>query len=953
MPSSSALVGRGAEQERLASALKQAELGAGSLVLVAGEAGVGKTRLVQDVAGEAALWGRASRSAAVPYGPIAAALRAFLRSQPGAFAKIGPLGSHLALLLPELGEPASSSDRATLFEAIRCALTRVAADDTAAVIVLEDLQWSDEATLELLPAVADSLGELSLAVIGTYRTDGLPRDHLLRRMRHELRRSGTLEEIVLATLEAEETAELLEAILGDPPATSLVRAIHDRTQGVPFFIEELARALLLTGSVAPGRRGLELAADDDVPIPDTVRDAVLVSAGELSEDGRAAADAAAVAGETFDLDVVADIATPGGVGEMVERGLAAETATGVGAFRHALAREALYADVPWLQRRALHRRLAEALERREARSIEIASHWLGAREGGRARAALLAAAAESRAMHAYRDAARALRLALERWPEGEDEERRIQALEQYAASCELSGEMAEAARAWREICSLRAAAGDRASVAEAQRRLAAVHDLRGEREAAFAARRASAEAFDEGGLRAEAAIERLAMGNYMRACADYSTAIDLARAAAAGADRAGRMDLRLRAVGLEGVALAKRGQFDEGLETVRGGLAIALEHDLTAVAAELYQRLSLVLYDGSDYRRAQETLETALALCDAIGDESTEVACVTCMVYVLRERGDWAEALRLAHELISSGTVVWAVEGVVGVIHAHQGKLSSARRLLSSSFATASRLNHFNMSVDTATGLARVAAAEGALDEVSERCRAILDRWEGSEDHHYSVRALRWAASHFARQGDAERAHACTEVLGRIAAETGHPDALAALDHAIAERALADGDADTAAERLGHAVELHRGLDLPLERAEIELRAGVALCAAGEREPALERLSDAYRTARKLGARPLAAEAAREVSSMGESVVRRLGRRAEADADGAGLSRRELEVVRMVAVGRTNREIAQDLFLSPRTVDMHVRNILLKLGCRSRVEAARRASERGLLAEQS
>src|SRR5688500_15682613 len=136
---------------------------------------------------------------------------------------------------------------------------------------------------------------------------------------------------------------------------------------------------------------------------------------------------------------------------------------------------------------------------------------------------------------------------------------------------------------------------------------------------------------------------------------------------------------------------------------------------------------------------------------------------------------------------------------------------------------------------------------------------------------------------------------------------------------------------------------------MPFERAQIELRAGVALAAAGEREPALERLSSAYRAARKLGARPLATEAAGEVAALGESVARRLGARAAADADGAGLSRRELEVVRLVAVGRTNAEIAQELFLSRRTVDMHVRNILRKLGCRSRVEATHRAAELGLL----
>jgi DNA-binding CsgD family transcriptional regulator len=726
-----------------------------------------------------------------------------------------------------------------------------------------------------------------------------------------------------------------------------VEALHDRTQGVPFFLEELAHALVVTDALRPGGNGLELAERGQVPLPDTVRDAVLMSAHELSDEARAAADVAAVAGEDFELDLIAALASDDGLAELLDRGVVRETTPGHGAFRHSLTREALYADVPWLRRRGLHRDLAEALGARGGSSMAVASHWLGARDETRAREALLAAADESRALHAYRDAARAGRQALDLWPEGEDEQQRVAALESYASSAELSGQLAEAMRAYREICAIRA--DDEEALAAVQRRLAAVHDLTGDRQAALAARRAAADAFTAAGNTPDAAVERLAIANYLRASADYSEAIELARAAAEGADQAGRIDLRARALGLEGVATAKRGDFEAGLETVRAGLALALEHDLTPVAADLYQRLSMVLYDAADYRRAQETLDSALELCETGGDAATEVACVTCMVYVLRECGEWKEALKLGRDLIGSGTAVWVAEGLIGVIHGFQGKLGSARRLLSSSLATATQVGHFNMSVDTLRGLAWVAAAEGADDEAADRCRTLLARWEASEDHHYSVRGLRWSASFFARRGDLAGAHECAEALTRIASDTGHPDALAALAHAIGETALAEGDAETAADQLGQAVELHRGIDLPYERAEIELRAGVALAAAGERELGLERLGDAYRTARKLGARPLATEAAREVGELGESVVKRLGSRAAADAEGAGLSRRELEVVRLVAVGKTNREIAQELFLSPRTVDMHVRNILRKLDCRSRVEAANRAAELGLV----
>ena len=942
------LIGRGLEVQRLMAAVDRARRGSGGLVLLSGEAGVGKTRLASEVARRTGdvllLSGSASHSGSVPYGPVVAALRSRLRSDPGALADCGPLARHLAMILPELGEAAPETDRLTLFEAIRCALSRLA-EDQPVLMVLDDLHSSDEATLELLSALADPLGELSVLVLAAYRSDGLARDHGLRRLRHELRRAGRLDELALAPLELEGVAELLAATLESPPSPALVRSVHDSTQGTPFFVEELAVALRLSGALKPGRHGLELARHGEVPLPDTVRDAVLISASDLSEQGRCAAEAAAVAGEIFDLDVVGSLSSPEGVSELLERGLAREQDPGTGIFRHGLARDALYADVPWMRRRTLHRALAEALEAAGAPSRVTAAHWLGARDSARARAALLRAAAESELLHAYRDAAGADRQALDLWPDGEDETRRLEVLERYAGCAELSGQLAEATRAWREL----AAVLDGVEGASMQRRLAAVLELRGDREGAFAARGLAAETLAAHGAPAEAAIEHLAMANQRRIAAQHGEAVALASRSRDEADRAGRVDLRLRALGLEGLARAKHGEYEAGLETVRAALAVALERDLTAVAADLYQRLSVVLYDSADFPRAEQALDTALDLCQATGDSGVEVACVTCMAYVLRERGEWPRAAQMSRELIATDAAAWVAEGLLGAIHCWEGRISSARRLLTSSLANSVAVQHYNMAVDSTAALARVAAAEGAHDEAADHCRAIVARWEDSDDHHYALAALRWAATFFASRGNTPDAHACTEALSRIASQTGHPDALAALGCAIAETALLEGDAETAVEQTARAVELHRGIDMPFERAQIELRAGVALAASGEREAALERLSSAYRTARRLGARPLATEAAREVAALGESIARRLGARAAADADGAGLSRRELEVIRHVAVGRTNVEIAQELFLSRRTVDMHVRNILRKLACRSRVEATHRASELGLL----
>jgi DNA-binding NarL/FixJ family response regulator len=944
------LVGREAERDRLGEAVERAREGAGSVLLLCGEAGVGKSRLAGEAGGEEVLLlrGAAANGVTVAYGPVVDALRSCLRADPDALAGCGPLLPHLALLLPELGPPTEDTERATIFEAVRCALAHLGAERTV-VLVLDDLQWSDETTLELIAWLAPSLPAMPVLLIAAHRSDGLPRDHRLRWLRNELRRNGQLQELALEPLDRDGVAALLAELLPDPPAPSLVRTIHDRTAGSPFFVEELVAALQVRGALEAGAEGLALSDQEEVFVPDSIKEAVLVGISELSPEARDAAEVAAVIGQQLDLELAAEQAPAAGLAELVEVGLLEEGEPGRAAFRHALAQEAIYVNVPWSRRRQLHSRCAETIEARGGPSLELATPRLGAGDTARARDALVRAIGESEQLHAHRDAAVAARQALDLWSDGEAEELRTETLERCGRCAELAGELADAAKAWRELAAARDGAGDQLGFARAQRRLAGVQNMSGERDSAFASRRLAAEAFAAAGELADAALEHLDMAEHHRRGARYAEATELTGVAAEQASAADRVDIRARVLGLRGVVQAKGGQSEEGLESVQAGLALALEKDLTPVAAELYQRLSLVLYDGADFRGAEEALDTALGLCRTGADANTEAACVTCLVYVLRQRGEWSRAEEMGWELIESDTGVWVAEGLIGAIHAFQGKLTSARRLLSASRSVSAALGHYNMYIDSTTSLAILAAAEGSEDEAAKHCRELLTRWEQSEDHHYAIWGVRWAASWYARRGDRAGANACAEALGQMASDAGHPDALAALAQAIGELALLEGDAAAAAEHLSRAVELHRALAIPYERAQIELRAGVALAAAGEREEALERLCNAYRSATKLGARPVAADAAKRVAEMGESVAQRLGRRAAVAADGVQLTRRELEVLRHVSVGRTNREIAQELFISQRTVDMHVRNLLGKLECRSRVEASHRAGELGLL----
>jgi DNA-binding NarL/FixJ family response regulator len=944
-----ALIARDAEAARLEAALDRAVAGHGSLVLLSGEAGVGKSALAMSLAetpNVTILRGAAAQTRTEAHGPLIAALRSYLHAHPAGLDACGPLRPHLAVVLPELGAPAAGGDRATLLEAFRCALVTIARRGPA-LMILDDLHWSDEATLDVLAALAGSLRELPILVIAAYRSDELPRGHALRRLRTELRRAGALDELALEPLDGAGSAALAERVVGTPLAPPLAAVVHDRTHGIPFFVEELSAALLAGKLAEPGPAGLELVAGGALPLPATVRDAVLLRAARLPDAARAAAEVAAVAGERFDLDAVASVCGEAGLLELLESGLVRETGSGRAAFRHALVRDALYDDVAWLRRRALHGELAEELERRGAPSAELAVHWLAARDEGRARTALMSALGDFCTAHAYRDAARAGRQALELWPEHDDPNARTEALERYARCAELAGELAEAARAWREAGALHD------DDSGAQRHLARVYELQGDRTRAIAAHRAAAEGFAAAGRPADAAAERLAAAVHLQSSGSHAEAARLAGDSAAEAERVGRVDLRARALALEGVALAKRGQFDDGIARIRNGLSLALEHDLTAVAAEVYQRLGTASEARADYGGAREALASALDLCAVDGGSSQQQGCVACMAYVLRELGEWDESAALCRDLLADpalpdGTRLVAA-GILGSILAFRGEAGAARELLESGLRLSRGLNVLSMSVDCAAALAWLETDQGAPDAAAEHCRFVLDRWTRSEDVHYSVWGLRLAASTFADRGDANGARACADSLARVAAESGSAYALAALASALGDAALVDGDTQTAAEQLCRAVELHRSLRVPFERAQIAVRAGAALAAAGERDAALDRLADAYRVARRLGAEPLAARAAADTAALGESIEQRLGRRAAARHEGAGLTRRELEVMRLVAAGHTNREIAQTLYLSPRTVDMHVRNILGKLGCRSRVEATTKAHSLGLV----
>ena len=949
------LIGRDAVLSDLVERGRRAATGEGGLVLLAGEAGVGKTRLAAaalERLGMPVLAGAGVEGGTAPYSPLVDVLRAFLRFRPGGLDDLGPHRAHLALLLPELGDAGADGDRFAVAAAVREAFAALGRAEAVAVL-FDDLQWADDATLDALPALAATATESPLLVVGAYRSDEVPRGHALRRARTALRRARRLDELTVEPLDATETAELAAAVLEAPLSQPLAAAIWDRTQGVPFFVEEIAAAVKASDRVVVDG-GLQLRDQGNVPLPDTVRDAVLARVDGLAPETRAALEVAAAMGTVFELDVVDALGNDAGVEAAVTRGLIVEQPNGRAAFRHALAREAIYAETPWSRRRHLHGELATILGARGAPPEAVAGHALAAGRLEVARLLLLDAGESYCAVHASRDAARVVRRALELWPGNDDEPRRVDALARLGRCLELSGNAAEAVAVWRDVVDLRMLAGQAAGAAEAHRELAKVLDLLGRPSDALAAHAAAAEGFLASGSDRDAVRERLAVAFNLHELGAHADAAGALREVQALAASLEDEELRLMALAFEGVEHARLGRVEEGLALAQEALALALAGGYPEAGGEAYWSNAAILLAAGDYASARTTLEQAVEFCAQTGEEGIQRFCASCLSYVLWRTGAWDRAVEIAQAVRADDaedafTRAYA-SVTLGSVEVARGHARRARPLLASAGAYLARAGlPPGLAVSLDLALARLEILRGDADAATERChRALADAESGQPDtRHTSL--LRWASALFADRGLGREARACAAVLGTVAATYPHPESHAAAAAALGEVALLDGDAAGAASYFGRAVDLMRELELPFEEAQLQLRAAAASAAAGDRDAAVDRLVAAYRVARRLGAQPLAGQTARALEELGERVDERLGRIAAAQTRVGGLTRRELEVVRHVAVGRTNREIAEALHLSPRTVDMHVRNALSKLECRTRTEASSRAIALGLV----
>jgi DNA-binding SARP family transcriptional activator/DNA-binding CsgD family transcriptional regulator/tetratricopeptide (TPR) repeat protein len=991
------LVGRVAELAALEEALAEAAAGRQTTVLVAGEAGVGKSRLVDEFSdravagGSRVLVGRCVELGedGLPFAPFVAALRSLL-AESGAEAlaeAAGPGREALARLLPEVGPvgPDSPTGRGRLFEVVATLLERLGAEQPV-VLVLEDLHWADGSTRDLLRFLVRVLPGARVLVVGTYRSDEMRRGHPLRPLLAELERLRAIERVEVPRLTRPEVESLLAAILDHDPSADVVDDVHRRSEGIPFFVEELA-------SCSDSLLGGEL--------PESLRDLLLVRAEQLTSGAYSVLRLAAVGGSRVEHDVLAAVCDlpeaelEACLREAVAGHVLVVDDTGY-AFRHALLREVLHDDLLPGEHARLHVRYAQVLEERPELMggrpvwVETAHHWHAAHDTERAFRASLRAADEATAAFAHAEAQRMLERAIELWrqvddPTGVAGADRPELLRRASTAADKAGD------AERSLALVEAAVEE---VDEAIEPARAAHMLErqgqllfklGRTEAAVDVLERALEVVGPGGhpLDRAGALQVLAIVQMLRwrfteAARTAREAIGLVeqvRSARAEADDvvsavAGMCDEEAAGVNADsvesgalntlGVCLVALGRTGEGLAALERSRAVAIAGEREAALDRYYINASDTLLLLGRYAESVEVAREGMAEATRRGLTRTTWSFLAGnAAEPLLMLGEWEEARRLvdrALELDPPHAHAVHLRHLQAWLVLRTGEPEEARRLVGELEARLLRRGPApepQFAVALAGLSAELALGLGQPERALEIVRHCLQEQP-------QLPAMVWSVVLVGARSARRLADVGHDVPGdawqelRVAAER-----LDWWDTAAFWRPLFD------AEVAGDDPGLWRAAAAALEswpgpvhlQGWARLRLAAALVGHGDRSAATEALAGAARVADRLGDVALAAE------------VEGLARRARLQLPGTvltgtaagggrpdgtphGLTPRELEVLRLVAAGRSNRQIGEELFISTKTASVHVSNILAKLGVAGRGEAAAVAHRDGLLGDE-
>jgi DNA-binding CsgD family transcriptional regulator len=985
---SASFVGRQEELALLHQALQAAAAGEPATVLIAGEAGIGKTRLVEEFAGRVGdqakvLLGRCLQlsGGGLPYGPMVDALRDLTRSLDAAQLDelLGRTYNDLARLLPDAilpqpSEPVSEFARPRLFELVLRFLDRLA-QRRPVVLIVEDLHWADSSTLDLLMFLVRMVRNERLLVVATYRSDELHPQHPLQPALAELDRSRRLESIELTRFDHEDLAQLLGGILGRPPSLATVQRIFARSGGNAFLAEELLAA---EGS-QPGQE-----------LPRRLQGVLLARVAALAEDTRHVLQLTATVGRPTEHHLLAAAA------QLSEARLLAATREAVDrqvlrterdtyAFRHVLLQQAVYGELLPGERVRLHAAVARALtddpHAGALRQIaaELAHHWYAVSDYPRAFNASIAAARAAADVYGFTEAHQHFERALSLWDHVPD------AHEQAGLTLpDLRLEAAEAAR-WRglidrAVALLQEALADigghrePAQVGLLHARLAECQREAGDSKAALAAyeeasRLVANEPASAGKARVLAGhgTELMRQAQYSASRAICEQAIAMARAVGAQAEEG-------RALNTLGCDLSALGDPEAGIAVLRQALALSEAAGSFDDIHRVYLNLSVVL--ELDAGRPQDGLKVARQGLERMRQLGLELALPgstlrTNLAWGLWDLGRWNEAEELVSDALTQALpATWALELqlLAGRLHMARGRFGLAHEQGQSAARVVEQLNDARSDVFLQRYLADLATWQGDYDIARSLAAKALQQLADTEEYVVEVRlcctglratadAAEQARDRRARPSQLTNIHAAgqqllvraRQSLARLGGNLSDARANAAACEAEFTRLELRSDSQQWAALAASWDELSR----PYEAAYARWRQAEALLASKTPKAAASVLRRAHQVTVQLGERPLRHE------------IERLAQRTRIDLQPSGtqvkpavpshatthrLTPREQEVLEHLVEGRTNRQIARALFISEKTASVHVSNIMSKLGAANRSEAAAIAHRLRLLA---
>ncbi|MGW6979787.1 helix-turn-helix transcriptional regulator [Streptomyces sp. NPDC054932] len=994
-------VGRADELAVLTDALTRAAGREPQAMLIGGEAGVGKTRLTEEFLCEAdrhgavvAVGGCVEIGAeGLPFAPFSTALRTLHRLLPQELAAAAAgQEDELARILPELGDtprgPHDEESTARLFELTVRMLERLAADRTV-VLVLEDLHWADTSTRHLLSYLFRTLGSGRLVIVATYRADDVHRRHPLRPLLAELDRLRTVQRIELSRFNRAEVRRQLAGILAAQPDEDFVDSVFDRSDGNAFFVEEL-----VASKESGCRTGLT----------ESLRDLLLVRVEVLPEEAQRIVRIVAEGGSTVEYPLLRAVAglTEDELIEALRAAVGANillaTPDGDGyRFRHSLVREAVSDDLLPGERARVNRRYAEAMEadgsliRAGERIIRLASYWYHANDPARALPAVLAASVAARRRHAYSEQLRLLERAMDLWDSAPEEVRealrpadftevyppcgcdpattalqRLDLLAEATVAARYGGERERALKITKTALRLLEEDHDPLRAAwfwtERSRLVAGLG--RGDGWEEIAKAQDLVRGLHPSHVHAEVLVRAASWGMLHKPGPDNLAA---AERAAEYARMVGAEETELNARITVGALLTDAGDGAGGLAEMRAVGERAAELGLPMLAGHAHINLTSQLESLGRSREAVELAEQGLELARRSRLLDSEAWVCGNMAESLYSLGRWEEAAEAARRTLHVGQSA-APRGSASARLAYlalaRGELTEAAHRLAAAHAhfgahetqPQHRIPLYRLAIG-------VAAGQGRIADVRTEVSAAVAYGFPLGQHRYAWPLLLAAAT------------AEADARGLPAAEAGRDAALEVLRTAAdslaapvpvwtahaayvrAELARAEGR-DTPADWAG-VEQVVRPLERPYLLARVCHRLAEALLAAGDRDAAAALLREACATAERIGARmlredlALLARRARLPLTDADPAAETPPAQETDPAEALGLTSRERDVLRLVAAGSTNRKIAEELFISPKTASVHVSNILAKLGVTGRGEAAALAHRLRLFAAPS